>query len=148
MLDLEGQVVGISSAGIAGSDNLGFAISIDGAREIIAELIASGGIERGFLGIVSATITPGIVRRFELPVSDGVYVDRVMAGSAAAAARLRPGDIIVGLAGEPVDDQGDLLERSLARNKPGSEMEVRYVRGEEAGERTATVVLGTRPAEE
>ena len=136
-------MVGISSAGIAGSDNLVFAISINGAREIIAKLIASGGLERGFLGIVSATITPGIARHFELPVSDGVYVDRVTAGSVAAAA----GDIIVGLAGEPVDDQGD-LGRALARNKPGSEVEVRYVRGEEAGERTATVVLGTRPAEE
>ena len=46
-----------------------------------------------------------------------------------------------------VDDQGD-LSRLLARNKPGSEVEVRYVRGEDAGERTATVVLGMRPAEE
>jgi serine protease Do len=147
LLDTAGRVVGISSAGIVGSDNLGFAISIDGAREIIAELIASGGIERGFLGIVSATITPGIARRFELPVSAGVYVDRVTAGSAAEAAGLRPSDIIVGLAGERVDDQGD-LGRLLARNKPGSEVEVNYVRGEDAGERTATVVLGARPAEE
>jgi S1-C subfamily serine protease len=147
LLDTAGRVVGITSAGIAGSDNLGFAISIDGAREIIAELIASGGIERGFLGIVSATITPGIARRFELPVGAGVYVDRVTAGSAADAAGLRTGDIIVGLAGEPVNDQGD-LGRVLARNKPGSEVEVNYVRGEDAGERMATVALGTRPAEE
>ena len=146
LLDPEGRVVGISSAGIVGTENLGFAISIDGARAIIDELISSGSIERGFLGIVSATITRGIARRFGLPVSAGVYVDRVTAGSAAAAAGLRPGDIIVELAGEPVDDQGD-LSRALARNKPGSEVEVRYVRGEGAGELTTRVVLGTGPAQ-
>ena len=144
VLDALGRVVGINSAGIQGTENLGFAISIDGAREIINELIANGRIERGFLGIVSATVTQSIARRFELPVESGVFIDQVSAGSAAAAGGLRPGDIVIGLAGDMIDDQGDLT-RVLARNKPGAEVEVIYVRGEETEPQTTMVVLGTRP---
>ncbi len=144
VLNTLGQVVGINSAGIQGTENLGFAISIDGAREIIDELIANGRVERGFLGIVSATVTRSIARRFKLPASAGVFIDQISPGSAAATAGLRPGDIIIGLAGDSIDDQGD-LSRVLARNKPGAAVEVIYVRGEEAGPQTTTVVLGTRP---
>lgn len=144
VLNTLGQVVGINSAGIQGTENLGFAISIDGAREIIDELIANGRVERGFLGVVSATVTRSIARRFELQASAGVFIDQIAAGSPAAIGGLRPGDIIIGLAGDSIDDQGD-LSRTLARNKPGSAVEVIYVRGEEAGPQTTTVVLGTRP---
>ncbi len=144
VLDMLGRVVGINSAGIQGTENIGFAISIDGAREIIDELIAHGRVERGFLGIVSATVTRSIARRFELPASAGVFIDQISSGSAAAAGGLRPGDIIIGLAGDTIDDQGD-LSRVLARNKPGSEVQVIYVRGEEPEPQTTVVVLGARP---
>lgn len=144
VLNTLGQVVGINSAGIQGTENLGFAISIDGAREIIDELIANGRVERGFLGIVSATVTRSIARRFDLQASAGVFIDQISPGSGAEAGGLRPGDIIIGLAGDSIDDQGD-LSRTLARNKPGSAVEVIYVRGEDAGPQTTTVVLGNRP---
>ncbi len=119
VLDACGRVVGINSADIQGIENIGFAISIDGTRAIIDELIANGRIERGFLSVVSATVTRGIARRFELPASAGVFIDRISPGSAAEAGGLRPGDMIIGLAGDSIDDQGE-RSRTLSRKKRGS----------------------------
>lgn len=144
LLDVLGRVVGINSAGIQGTENLGFAISIDGAQEIIKELVANGRIERGFLGIASGTITRSIARRFALPVETGVFVLRVTPGSSAEKGGLLPGDIITGLGGDRIDDQGDLT-RVLARNKPGAQVEITYIREEETNSRISQIVLGRRP---
>ena len=144
LLDVFGRVVGINSAGIQGTENLGFAISIDGAQEIIEELVVNGRIERGFLGIASGTITRSIARRFDLPVETGVFVLRVSPGSSAEKGGLLPGDIITGLGGDRIDDQGDLT-RILARNKPGAQVEITYIREEDTNSRISQIVLGRRP---
>ena len=129
-------------AGISGSQNVGFAISIDSLKPIIDDLIRKGRIDRGFLGIVTATITRFIARQNELPVEYGVYIVDVGPGTGAAAAGLRRGDIIIELAGTTVADSGD-LSRILAQHKPGSIVEVRFHRGSEPRARTGEVKLGT-----
>ncbi len=144
LTNMSGKVVGINTAGIIGSQNVGFAISIDSLKPIIDELITNGRIERGFLGIVTATITRFIARQNELPVEYGVYVVEVSPGTGAARAGLRRGDIIIELAGDEVSDAGD-LSRILAQHKPGSTVDVRFHRSDDTRVRTVEVTLGTRP---
>ena len=146
LLNMTGKVVGINTAGIPGSQNVGFAISIDSLKPIIDELIMNGRIERGFIGIITATVTRSIARQNDLPVEEGVFLLDVSPGTGAAGAGLQRGDIIVELAGDVVSDSGD-LSRILAMHKPGSTVEVRFHREAETDARTVQVTLGERPDE-
>ncbi len=144
LLNMAGKVVGMNTAGIPGSQNVGFAISIDSAKPIINELIAEGRIERGYLGIVTATVTRSIAEQNGFPVDYGVFILQVSPRTGASAAGLRRADIIIELAGDEVSDSGD-LSRILAMHKPGSTVEVKFHRAGEPNVRTVAVTLGTRP---
>ena len=146
LLNMRGEVVGINVAGIVGSENVGFAISIDGAKPIIAELINRGVVQRGFLGIVTATITRSIARQNGLPVDSGVFILNVGLNTPASAVGLMRGDIIVEIAGVAVKDSGD-LSRILVQHKPGSKVTVKFYRGDAQSARSVEVVLAERPAD-
>lgn len=145
LLNLHGEVIGVNSAGVGSANGIGFAIAIDGARPVIAELIESGQVVRGFLGIVPATITRGLARQLELPVSDGIVVAHVTGGSPADEAGLRRGDILLAINEEAVPDAG-ALGRVLAHYSPGDEIAVRFVRPDSDDQPQETLVrLGRRP---
>ena len=144
LMNMAGKVVGMNTAGIPGSQNVGFAISIDSAKPLINELIAEGRIERGYLGIVTATVTRTIAEQNGFPVDHGVFILQVSPRTGASSAGLRHADIIIELAGDEVSDSGD-LSRILGRHKPGSTVEVKFHRSVESGVRTVPVTLGTRP---
>ena len=142
LVDDRGRVVGINSAIIPGAQNIGFAISIDLVRPIAAELIESGRVVRGFLGVGFDDVTPSLAAIAGLPVDQGVIVKDVVAGSPAELAGLRPDDIIVGLEEASITSSGDLLE-ALRRYRVGTEVTVRFYRG--GSEQEATTVLVDRP---
>ncbi len=145
LLNLHGEVIGVNSAGAGSANGIGFAIAIDGARPVIAELIENGQVVRGFLGIVPATITRGLARQLDLPVSEGIVVTQVTGGSPADEAGLRLGDILLGINEEAVPDAG-ALGRVLAHYSPGDEIAVRYVRPDSDDQPQETLVrLGRRP---
>lgn len=145
LLNLSGEVVGVNSAGAGSFAGIGFAIAIDGARPIIGELIESGHVERGFLGLVPATITRSVARQFDLPVRQGIIAVQVTAGSPADEGGLRPGDILVAVGEATVPDAG-ALSRVLAQYSPGSEVAIAYIRpgGDDQPQETR-VRLGRRP---
>ena len=145
LLNRYGEVVGVNSAGAGSFAGIGFAIAIDGAKPIIAELIESGQVERGFLGLAPATITRSVARQFDLPVSQGIVAVQVTAGSPAEEGGLRPGDILVAI-GEAVVPDAGALSRILAKYGPGDEVEVRYIRpgGDDQPQETR-IRLGRRP---
>ena len=142
LVDDRGRVIGINSIIIPGAQNIGFAISIDLVRPIAAELIESGQVERGFLGVGFDDITPSRAAIEGLPVDQGVIVNDVVAGSPAESAGLRPDDIIVGLEEASITSSGDLLE-ALRRYRVGTEVTVRFYR--DGSEQEATTVLVDRP---
>ena len=142
LVDDRGRVIGINSAIIPGAQNIGFAISIDIVRPIAAELIESGRVARGFLGVRFDDVTPSLAAIAGLPVDQGVIVNNVVAGSPAELAGLRPDDIIVGLEEASITSSGDLLE-ALRRYRVGTEVTVRFYRG--GSEQEATTVLVDRP---
>jgi serine protease Do len=119
LVNAAAEVVGITTQVIRGSaEGLGFAISIDTAKPIIEELIATGRVERGVLGIRLINITPEIAEEFELPVESGVGIGPIDPTGPAAQAGLRTGDIVVRIAGEDVNNSGDLI-RILTEHKGG-----------------------------
>jgi serine protease Do len=136
LLNSLGQVVGINTAVIRDvptgrqpftAVGLGFAVPINLAREVAEQLITTGRIVRAYLGISYRGITPELARQFALPVTEGVIVARVEAGSPAAQAGLRDGDIITRIADEEIDTEGDLL-RFVRTARPGQTVAVSGVR--------------------
>jgi len=142
LVNSAGEVVGITTQVIRGSaEGLGFAISIDTAKPIIQELIANGRVERGILGIRLINITPQIAEEFDLPVQSGVGIGSLDPGGPAARAGLQPADIIVRIAGEDVNNTGDLIA-ILTAHKGGETVKVELYRDGERQE--VDVTLGSQ----
>ena len=142
LVNLKGELVGVNTARIPSGGAIGFAIAIDPAKPLIDELIASGEIGRGFLGVSGITINEAVAMNFGLSVTSGVGVISVAPGSPAEEAGIQIEDIIVGVAGKSVDDSGE-LDDILIEYQAGTSVEVEFFRG--AQRRTVSVILGERP---
>ena len=154
LLDANGHVVGINTAIATNSNGIGFAIPIDVARPIMAQAIAGQKLARPYLGIQFVSITRQLADQEKLPVQAGALVGGrdqndqpipgVQAGTPAAAAGIKDGDIILSVEGKPIDD-GHPLDATLAQFSPGDKVSVEILR---AGQHlTVEVTLGTRPSD-
>jgi serine protease Do len=109
LVDLQGQLVGINTASfnpqgsMAGNIGLGLAIPSNLARSVVDQLVKHGVVVRGTLGVESQNLTAQIAQGLGLGESRGALITRVLAGSAAAAAGLKPGDVVVSANGQRVD---------------------------------------------
>lgn len=115
LVNLQGQLVGINTASfnpqgsMAGNIGLGFAIPSNLARSIKDQLIANNGVViRGTLGLESQTLTPEVAKGLGLTDTRGALVTRIYAGSGAAAAGLKTGDVIVSANNERIDSAESL----------------------------------------
>ena len=138
-----GEVVGVNTASFNGGQGINFAINIDDAMTVSRQLIESGSVERGYLGIAPLNLTPVIATHMGVPVQEGILVARVVEGSDAQSAGLQGGDVIVAMDGQPIRNTGD-LSKFLLDNHPGQRISVRLYRGESVLETEAT--LGDMPA--
>ena len=136
------EVIGINTAIIQSGRGIGFAINIDDAKVVVAQLIDKGGVERGFLGISPVNVTPGLAEQLDLPVKTGILLARVIEGTAAEAAGLLEEDVIVEMNGEPIDNTGE-LSKFLIAHPPGETVDVTFYRGDTR--RTTEVTLRARP---
>ncbi len=126
LADGRGRVVGVNTA-VAGV-GLGLAVPVNAAtRQIIGALMTEGRFRRAYLGIAggSRPLPPRVARR--LGRESGVEVVQVVEGSPAAAAGLRPEDLIVELDGSPITDVGD-IQRLMVVEKIGAPVPVRVLR--------------------
>jgi len=105
LLNIEGRVIGINTMIYANAQGIGFAIPVDRAKKVIQDILRYGQVHSAWIGAVTATITPEEARRTGLRASRGALVARVITGSPAQAAGLKPGDIITAVAGRPVDSR-------------------------------------------
>ncbi len=142
LVNSRAEVIGINTAIIQGSRGIGFAINIDDAKIVIAELLQRGYVNRGFIGISPINLPPAFANRVGAPVSEGVLVVQVIPDGAADIAGLREEDIIVGLDDEPIRNTGD-LSKFLIANPPGEMITVVFFRGSE--EKSATLTLKEIP---
>jgi S1-C subfamily serine protease len=164
LLNSRGEVIGVNTAIITGSQfesgnvGIGFAVPIDTVKEVAAQLIDEGRVERPYLGIVVQEIDEGLAQVFRLPVDRGLIVQDVRRGTPADRAGLRAGttqvvvagesyvlggDVIVRVAGRTVATASD-LRRAINAHRPGDEIELEVFRGSER--KTLTAELGQQPS--
>lgn len=142
MLDAEGRLVGINSAiisGTGGNIGIGFAIPINLARDILIDLVETGSVRRGLLGVEISNLDPTMAEAFGLQSTQGALVQNVREGLPAAQAGIQKGDVIVALDEVAVRDTSSLRLR-VAASDPGTEVDVKIIRNGE--EMVIPVVLG------
>ncbi|MGH7380267.1 MAG: DegQ family serine endoprotease [Candidatus Methylomirabilales bacterium] len=143
LVSMRGEVVGINTAIIPNS-HIGFAIPINLAKAVLVQLRDQGRVTRAWLGVVIQPVTREAAGSLGLSDDRGALVSEVVTGSPAAAAGLKPGDVIVALDGQPVADARD-LPRLVAGRPVGSTVQVTFLR---AGKRqTVRLTLGELPEE-
>lgn len=127
LLNIHGEVIGINTAIVAAGQGIGFAIPINMAKNVVSQLLSKGKVSRGWLGVSIQPVTDEIAASFGLKKAAGALVNEVVAGSPAAKAGIRQGDIIVGIDGREVKDVQQ-LQRLVADTPEGKQVEVRVIR--------------------
>jgi len=145
LVDATGSVVGINTAIIADSQNIGFAIAIDSARPIIDRIQQGGGEitpDTPRLGVTTVsldTVEEAVKNRLGIEAEDGAFIYDVIPGSGAEEAGLQQGDVIVAVDGDSITSN-DELGAAIAEHEPGDEIELTIDRG--GDEQTVTAQLG------
>jgi len=148
LVNLSGQVVGINTAiasRTGGYMGVGFAIPVNQARDVMDQLIQTGTVTRGWLGVSIQDITPAL--RETLGLADtvkGALVGEVMSDTPAGEAGIEVGDVVVGMDGRAVSDANDLRNR-VATVRPGKNVRLELLRDGDA--LTVTVTVGERPSD-
>ncbi|WP_063582447.1 trypsin-like peptidase domain-containing protein [Achromobacter ruhlandii] len=146
LVDAQGNLVGINTAIYSesgGSMGIGFATPIDIARKVMDEIVKTGGVKRGWLGVEPQDLTPELARAFQMDrEARGVIIAGVLRDGPAAKGGLRVGDIVQTVNGKPMMDTSGLLA-AIAQLTPGQRATLGVLRGGKVTE--VTVMVGTRP---
>jgi S1-C subfamily serine protease len=145
LVDARGRLVGINTAILTrsgASQGVGFAVSAEQAIASADQLIEEGFVRHPLLGIAGIDVSPEVAEEFGLEASRGAVVDSVQEGTGAAEAGMRPGDIIVGIDGEPLATMSELVAE-VRRRSPGEVLTLSVVRN--GDELEIEVTLGERP---
>jgi len=160
LFNAAGKVIGINAqiqSTSGGGEGVGFAVPIDLAKRSLKQLVETGHVSYGWLGVRLGTITPAVADQFKLSVRHGALIEDITPGGPAQTAglvvgdkvehfqdgTLRPaGDVIVSVDGVAVTSS-DQFVRLVSTRDPGEVLHLKVVRGGET--RTVDVTLGTRP---
>jgi serine protease Do len=148
LVDVEGRLVGINTAIVSpsgGNNGIGFAVPINMARNVLVRLVSGGKVTRGYLGIIPQDIDADLAKQFNLPDQNGALVGDVMAGTPAAKAGIKSGDVITAINGQPVADAHG-LQLTVSQISPGTPVAVKVIRNGVA--RNFTVTLAELPGGE
>lgn len=145
LLNSRGEVIGVNTAIIPGAQAICFAVAIDIATWVIPQLLRHGRVRRGYLGVAGSTaeLDRRVVLAWSLDQSSAVRVNSVEPGSPAEVARLRPGDLILGLDGIAVASV-DALHQALGSERVERDVLFKVLR---AGERSGPIYVTVRPSD-
>ena len=138
LFNLRGEVVGINTAMVPHGRGIGFAIPIDTAKPLIPQMVATGSVTRGYLGVSIQSITPELAEALRLDATAGALVGEVRPDSPAAQAGLQSGDVITAFDGKPVASSRD-LPGIVAETPVGQDVTVTVQRQGEPLELVVTV---------
>jgi serine protease Do len=147
LVNLRGEVVGMNSAiatSIGQFQGVGFAIPINMARDVMNELLKTGKVRRGWLGVVIQPVDEDLAHQFGLSDNKGALVSQVNKDSPAEKAGIKPGDVILRYSGRAIDDTRH-LRNLVAATGPGSRVEVVVIR--DGKQRTLKVTVGELSSE-
>jgi Do/DeqQ family serine protease len=143
LVDVNGNLIGINTAIYSrsgGNMGIGFAIPVSTARQVLEGIVRNGQVVRGWVGIEPMELTAELAETFGLKQTEGVIVTAVLQNGPAANAGLRPGDLLLKVAGKPVSNVGELLTQ-IASLTPGKSTKLEVVR------RNQTLTLDVTPAQ-
>lgn len=145
LTDTSGNLIGINTAIYSrsgGSLGIGFAIPIHTAKQIMEQIIQSGSVIRGWLGVSMQDLTLELAESFGLEGSAGTLVASVLRDGPADKAGIKPGDILVAVEGKPIKNSSEMLNL-VAALPPGETVTVTVVRGKQ--EKSIQIKVGIRP---
>jgi len=147
LVNTNGELIGINSQILSpsgGNIGLGFAIPANMAKNAMDQLVKSGKVRRGMIGVTIQAVTSDLASSLGLSEVRGALVSSVQSGSPAERAGIRRGDVIIALNGSPITDSNS-LRNQVARTQPGSEVTLTISRDNR--EQQVRVTLGELPAE-
>ncbi|HWQ38558.1 MAG TPA: Do family serine endopeptidase [Burkholderiales bacterium] len=145
LVDASGNLVGINSAiysRTGGSLGIGFAIPADLARKVMEEIVRTGTVTRGWIGVEVQDLTPELADSFRLPDTQGTLIAGVLRGGPADRAGIRPGDILLQVENQKVTDSATMLNL-IAALEPGKSAMLSILRDRK--ELQVKVNVGKRP---
>ena len=145
LFNLKGEVVGINTAIIPNGQGIGFAIPVDVVKPLIPQLISSGGVTRGYLGVNIQAITPELAKAMNLKDAKGALVSEVVPGSPADKGGLHQGAVVVAFDQKKVEGPRD-LSSLVAQTPVGQEAKVTILR--EGAEKQLSLKVGKLGSEE
>lgn len=131
LFNTKGEVIGINSAIYSRSGQfggIGFAIPINDAKVVLANLKKFGRVPRPWLGMISRQVTPSLAYAYNLPRTNGILVLNMVDQAPADRAGLQPGDIVFEVDGKPVKEFKE-LEKAIAQLKPNDKAQITIQRG-------------------
>jgi Do/DeqQ family serine protease len=134
LVDVNGSLLGINTAIYSrsgGNMGIGFAIPVSTARQVLEGIVRDGQVVRGWVGIEPMALTPELAETFGLKATEGVLVTGVLQNGPAAKAGLRPGDLLLKVAGHPVVTVGEVLTQ-VAALPPGQRVTFEVMRRHES----------------
>jgi serine protease Do len=133
---------GASFGGEGGNVGIGFAVPSNMAKQVMDQIMKTGKVSRGYMGVSLQSVTPDLAQQFGLKEPHGAIVGDVTAGAPGSKAGLKSGDVITAIDGKKVEGSDDLT-MDVVSHAPGSTVTLDVVRN---GQPTkVTVTLGTRP---
>jgi serine protease DegQ len=145
LVDVNGHLIGINTAiysKTGTSLGIGFAIPVSTAKTVMEQIIETGSVQRGWIGVGVQDMTPEIAESFKIPSTRGALITEVFRGTPADRGGIKVGDVLVAVEGQPVTDSATMLNL-IAALKPGSSAVLRVLR--EAKSVDLRVTVGKRP---
>jgi serine protease Do len=162
LFNLQGQVVGINSmifSQSGGYMGISFAVPIDVAMDVRDQLIKTGHVVRGRIGVVAQDVDASLAKSFKLDRPRGALVSAVEKGGPAARGGVKPGDVILKVGSQPIEQSAE-LSNAIASTEPGKnteltvwragkerELTVKVEQLEETGTKTGKAVQDRKEAE-
>jgi serine protease Do len=144
LVNMQGEVIGINTAIVAGGSGIGFAIPINMAKKIYTELVAKGRVSRGWLGVSIQPLTPELAKSFGARDTKGVLISDVVADSPASKSGLKSGDVLLEFNGKKMEAPAD-LQRAVGLSSPNQDAKIKVLRDQ--SERTLEIKIGEAPEE-
>src|ERR1051325_6665982 len=144
LVNMQGEVIGINTAIVAGGSGIGFAIPINMARKIYTELVAKGRVSRGWLGGSIQPLTPQLAKSFGAKDTKGVLISDIVPDSPASKSGLKSGDVLLEFNGKKMEAPAD-LQRAVGLSSPNQDAKVKIPRDQ--GEKTIDIKIGEAPEE-
>src|SRR5207302_8632804 len=149
LVDAAGNLVGINTAIYSqrsgGSLGIGLSIPAPSAKQVMEQIIQTGGVTRGWIGVEAREITPEMGESFRLGATTGVLIEGVLRGGPAERAGLKPGDILIAIEGKPAKDPNAMLNLVAALG-PGKPASIRLRRDNKDVD--IQVAVGKRPTQQ